>query len=79
MQIIIRSGMTEAEIDAEVVAMLEDTETARESDEGVNAVLLAAAQAELESLQALTARMAEERTAMQDRCVGVGGGGFGCM
>ncbi|KAF5827803.1 hypothetical protein DUNSADRAFT_18708 [Dunaliella salina] len=43
-QIIIRSGMTEAEIDAEVVAMLEDTEAARESDEGVNSVLLAAAQ-----------------------------------
>lgn len=74
-KIIIRSGMTEAEIDAEVVAMLEDTETARESDEGVNAVLLAAAQAELESLQALTARMAEERTAMQDRLARAEAGG----
>jgi hypothetical protein len=44
LQIIIRSGMTEAQVDAEVVAMLEDTESVRESDEGVNSVLLASAQ-----------------------------------
>jgi hypothetical protein len=36
--------MTEAQVDAEVVAMLEDTESVRESDEGVNSVLLASAQ-----------------------------------
>lgn len=44
LQIIIRSGVTEAEIDAEVVAMLQDAESVLESDEGVNSVLLAATQ-----------------------------------
>lgn len=52
LQLMLRAGLHEADVDAEVQALVAQAEGVRESDEGVASVLLAAAQVQLPALTA---------------------------
>ncbi|KAL6748518.1 hypothetical protein V8C86DRAFT_1139529 [Haematococcus lacustris] len=59
-KLMLRAGLHEADVDAEVQTLVAQAEGVRESDEGVASVLLAAAQAGLEELQRSQQQLLEE-------------------
>lgn len=62
--------MKEEELDAAVQAQLAEVAALRAADEGVNMVLLAAAQAEMEALRAQAAEQAARAAGLEARWVG---------
>lgn len=67
LQIMIRAGFTDASLDAETRALLLDSEHIRESEEGVESVLVLALQTELEAVNKQIQQQQQEYQQLQAR------------